>query len=140
MLQIVRNDTYSEKADRQYSSASKNIFTRGTIFFQNKDKTLVSGATLRSGFIVAVNPQILINPEEVYEKIKDIVPIERDVFITKATKKILPTSHLLLPVSSLTTDNAGMIALVAYFKYLQGKTAKYGKVGTDPNLRIKSWQ
>ncbi|MSU45403.1 MAG: penicillin-binding protein 2 [Candidatus Zambryskibacteria bacterium] len=86
MLQIVRNDTYSERADRQYSSTSKNIFTRGTIFFQNKDNTLVSGATLKSGFIVAINPQILINPEQVYEQIKDIIEVDRDVFMTKAKK------------------------------------------------------
>lgn len=94
MLQVVRSDTYSEKADRQYSSTSKNIFTRGTIFFQNKDNTLVSAATLRSGFIVAVNPQVLINPENVYEKIKDIISIDRETFIAKATKKNDPYEEI----------------------------------------------
>ena len=86
MLQIVRSDIYSEKADRQYSSTSKNIFSRGTIFFQNKDNSLVSAATLKSGVIVAINPQILKFPEEAFEKIKEIIPIDHDTFITKATK------------------------------------------------------
>lgn len=94
MLQVVRNDTYSEKADRQYSSTSKNIFTRGTIFFQNKDNTLVSAATLKSGFIVAVNPQILINPEQVYEQIKDIVEVDREMFMAKAKKQNDPYEEI----------------------------------------------
>lgn len=100
ILQIVKNDIYAEKADRQYSSTSKNIFSRGTIFFQNKDNTLVSAATLKSGFIVAVNPQILKNPEEVWEKIKDIVPVEHDVFIAKATKKNDPYEEIAVRTDS----------------------------------------
>ncbi len=86
ILQIVRNDTYSTKADRQYSSSSNKVFSRGSIYFQNKDKTLVSAATLKSGFIVAINPKVLKDPEQVYEKIKDIIPVEKGVFLTKAGK------------------------------------------------------
>ena len=79
ILQIVRNDTYSTKADRQYSSSSNKVFSRGSIYFQNKDKTLVSAATLKSGFIVAINPKVLKDPEQVYERIKDIIPVEKEV-------------------------------------------------------------
>ncbi len=85
-LQIVHHDFYSEKADRQYSSVGNKTFGRGSIFFQNKDGTLVSGATLKSGYIVAVNTQILKNPEQVFESIKDLLPIEREDFLAKATK------------------------------------------------------
>ncbi|MEQ1561359.1 MAG: penicillin-binding protein 2 [Nitrospira sp.] len=86
ILQVVDNNLYLDKADRQYSSTSKNIFSRGTIFFQNKDKSLVSAATLKSGFTIAVNPEVLKNPEDVYIKINEILPLDHDVFIAKATK------------------------------------------------------
>ena len=86
-LQIVDNDLYVNKANKQYSSTSKNIFSRGTIFFQNKDGVLVSAATLKSGYIVAVNPGVLTDPDLVYSKINELLPIPRDVFMTKATKK-----------------------------------------------------
>lgn len=86
ILQIVRNDTYSTKADRQYSSTSNKVFSRGSIYFQNKDKTLVSAATLKSGFIVAINPKVLKDAEQVYEKIKDLIPIEKEAFMIKARK------------------------------------------------------
>ena len=87
LLQIVNNDLYTTKADRQYSSSSKNLFSRGTVYFKNKDSSLVSAATLQSGFTVAVNPQILKNPEDVYLKLNAIMPTDHDSFIAKATKK-----------------------------------------------------
>lgn len=86
VIQIVEGDVYSDKADRQYLSAGGNLFSRATIFFQNKSGELVSGATLKSGHIVAINPQVLKNPEEVYEKISEILPIDKQEFLAKATK------------------------------------------------------
>ncbi len=86
ILQIVDNDLYISKADRQYSSTAQKIFSRGTIFFQNKDNSLVSAATLQSGFIVAINPEILKDPEAVYKKVNEILPLDHDVFMAKAGK------------------------------------------------------
>lgn len=86
-LQVIESDKYITKADRQYQSASKNVFDRGSIFFTNKDGSLVSAATLNSGFIVAVNPEVLKNPESVYTTLNAILPIDHDEFITKATSK-----------------------------------------------------
>lgn len=85
-LQIVNNDVYSDKADRQYIGQAKNIFSRGSIYFTNKDNTLVSAATLKSGVNITINPQILKDPEAVFDKIKDIISINHDDFITKASK------------------------------------------------------
>ncbi len=93
-LQVVDNDVYVNKADKQYSSTSQKIFSRGSIFFQNKDGSLVSAATLKSGFIVAVNPQILKDPEAVYLKLSTILPIEHEVFLAKATKQNDPYEEL----------------------------------------------
>lgn len=94
ILQIVKNDTYTNKADRQYSSGANKVFSRGSIYFQNKDGTMVSAATLKSGFIIAVNPKILENPEDVWNKIKDFVEIDHDTFISKATKKNDPYEEI----------------------------------------------
>ena len=98
ILQIVENDFYINKANRQYSSTSKNIFSRGTIFFQNKDNSLVSAATLKSGFIIAVNPEVLKDPESVYIKINELLPIDHDTFISKATKTKDPYEEIAVHV------------------------------------------
>ncbi len=94
ILQIVQNDFYSNKADRQYVSASKGTFDRGTIYFQNKDDTLVSGATLQSGFIVAVNPEVIQDVEGTYQKLNQILPVDHNVFIAKSSKKSDPYEEI----------------------------------------------
>ena len=85
-LQIVDHELYLSKADRQYLSSSDSLFDRGSIFFQDKDGNLISAATLKSGFIVAVNPEVLQNPESVYQKLNSILPTDHDTFMAKATK------------------------------------------------------
>lgn len=100
ILQIVESDKYTNKADRQYVSVSKNAYDRGTIFFSNKDKSLVSAATLRSGFIIAINPEVLKNPEQVYEKINTIMPLEKEVFMAKATKQKDPYEEIAVHVDT----------------------------------------
>src|SRR3989344_1124232 len=95
-LQIVDNDFYISKADKQYTSTAQKIFSRGSIFFQNKDGSLVSAATLKSGYIVEVNPEILKDPEFAYQKLNEIIPIDRDLFITKATKLNDPYEEIVI--------------------------------------------
>lgn len=94
VLQIVRNDNYIVKADKQYSSSANKVFSRGSIYFSNKDGTLVSAATLKSGFIIAINPEILKNPEDVWLKLNAIINIDHDIFISKANKKNDPYEEI----------------------------------------------
>ena len=94
-LQVVESGLYSDKADRQYVSSGSGIFNRGSIFFQNKDGSLVSAATLQSGYIIAINPEVLQNPESVYSKLNEIVPIDHDSFIAKAGKQLDPYEEIL---------------------------------------------
>ena len=99
-LQIVDHGIYLNKADRQYMSSGSSLFDRGSIFFQDKDGNLISAATLKSGFIVAVNPEVLQNPEDVYQKLSAILPIDHDTFIAKATKSGDPYEEITTKVSS----------------------------------------
>ena len=44
-VEIVQGTIYSEKAARQYSSPSDELFDRGSIFFEMRDKSRVSAAS-----------------------------------------------------------------------------------------------
>ncbi len=99
-MEVVENGLYLDKADRQYSSSAKTIFSRGSIFFQNKDGSLVSAATLKSGFTIALNPKILKDPEDVYKKLNGIIPLDHDAFISKATKPNDPYEEVATKVES----------------------------------------
>lgn len=55
-------------------------------------------------------------------------------------KQEIPTSNLRLPTSELTTDNAGMIALAAFYHYLAHDVTTFDKVKANPNLELRSWR
>ena len=107
-VQIVYGEDYSQKADRQFSSGSGDLFDRGAIYFTRKDGTLISAATLATGFLVAINPQVLGDPEAAYSAILSAAPsstISRDAFLTAAAKK----SRVYIEVAHRLSDESGQI-------------------------------
>ncbi len=88
-VQIIHGSDFAERADRQYQRPS-NAFDRGTIFFSDKDGNLISGATLKTGFIVTINPKILQqndNVDDTYVKLSSAMPtLDMDDFYMRATK------------------------------------------------------
>ncbi len=86
-IQIIHGEAYSHKADRQYVKPNENFYDRGFIYLEDKDGRRISGATIKSGFTVAINPRILENPEDVYEKIIPVLPsIDAETFFLRAGK------------------------------------------------------
>ncbi len=87
-LQIVDGTMYSDKADRQYTSISVNTFDRGSIFFKDKNSSLVSAASLKDGYILALNiKSIATDTEMYYKKLNEIIPIDAAAFYSKVSKK-----------------------------------------------------
>src|SRR3989344_7669442 len=78
ILQIVSGKEFAERAERQYLNPTRGIYNRGSIYFKNKDGTLVSGATVRDGFMLTINPQILANANKTYEIINSITKIDKN--------------------------------------------------------------
>ena len=86
-LQVVNGQNYNEKADRQYTSISTDTFDRGSIFFQDKNKDLISAASLKTGYILALNTRLMAtDTEDYYKKISSIIPMDAGTFYSKATK------------------------------------------------------
>lgn len=94
MIQIVKGEIYKDKAERQYVSPSSSIFNRGKIYFSNKDGTLFSAASIKTGFTLAINPKKLVNAEDAYKKLSVIVPIDEAKFLMKASKKDDPYEEI----------------------------------------------
>ncbi|MEK7552492.1 MAG: penicillin-binding protein 2, partial [Patescibacteria group bacterium] len=86
-IQIIKGEKYRQTAERQNQQSLNKIFDRGAIFFETKDGTLVSGATLEVGYILAINPKQLVNPEAVYLKLNKIWPINQEFFIAKSKQR-----------------------------------------------------
>ncbi len=107
-VQIVRGEQYSERADRQYARPNQNTFDRGSIYFEAKDGGRLSGASVKEGFTLVINPKLLESPEKAYVSLKSILPsIDRESFLQKASKKDDPYEEIMKRVSK---DDGGKIS------------------------------
>ncbi len=75
-LQVMKNQDFLDQADRQYVSKGNSIFNRGTIFFSPRKGDPISAATLRSGYVIAINPKQVEHPEDVYNALSGIVKVD----------------------------------------------------------------
>jgi stage V sporulation protein D (sporulation-specific penicillin-binding protein) len=90
MVQIVNGSIFAERADRQYQRPSGNIFNRGTIYFTEKNGGLVSAATVRTGFILTINPKLVQHAgmERVYQSLVAVLPdLTEEEFYPRARKQ-----------------------------------------------------
>ena len=87
LVQIVHSQEYLDKADHQYVSFVNNIFDRGNIYFQNKDGSLLSAASLLTGYTIAINPQKITDLAPVYQSLSALLPLDLDSFYAKANQK-----------------------------------------------------
>ncbi len=117
-VQIVHGNSYSALADRQYSTPIGDIYERGTIFFSSKDGQLISAATQASGFKVAINNNRIADAELAYEQLSKIIPINRDDFITKASKVNDPYEEIAFHLSKKEADDISSLKIpgVSVFK------------------------
>ncbi|MEK7227406.1 MAG: penicillin-binding protein 2 [Patescibacteria group bacterium] len=95
-LQIVSGEDFKLKAEHQYV-AGINYFDRGSIFFSTKDGTLVPAATVKLGFTISLNPNILKDRsdlEEIYGRLNAIIPLDKEIFLSKAKKVNDPYEEL----------------------------------------------
>ena len=109
LVQVVHSTSYSERADRQYSTPSSDIFERGTIYFSQKDGQLVSAALQTTGFKAVINPSKISDEELTYDKLSQIIKIDRDEFFAKVAKEDDPYEEV---SNHLTKEEADAVSLL----------------------------
>ena len=114
-VQIVYGAAYAGKGDRQFASGSSGLFDRGSIYFTRKDGTHISAAALATGFLVAINPQTLLDPDAAYAAITSVATtsLSKSAFLAAAAKP----NQVHIEVAHHLSDAAGA-ALVA--KHIKG--------------------
>ncbi len=87
-MQVINGNRFRQSAEEKYVVSSDDVLERGSIFFKKKDGELVSAATIRTGYKVIINPTLIASPQELYVKLKPIIPeLEEGKFIEQASKK-----------------------------------------------------
>jgi len=129
-LQILHHEDFVNIADNQYVKKAGGVFTRGTIFFEDKNGGLVSAATLKTGYILAINPSILKNPEDVYSKLSEIIEINKEDFMARASKTKDPYEEITKRIPEDATKKIQALGITGVYMYKEqwrfypgGKTA-----------------
>jgi stage V sporulation protein D (sporulation-specific penicillin-binding protein) len=86
LVQIVRGETYNQKADRQYIAPNQGLFERGTIFYEDKNQKLISAATIKTGYSLVLNTKLLEDSFKAHSEIEKIVDVDDEEFFFKAGK------------------------------------------------------
>ena len=93
-LQIIHGDEFTQRADRQYVQPNQNLFSRGSIFFQDKEGQLIAAAALKTGFLLAIDPTKITDPETALSSLSSIIPLDREAFFLHANKKDDPYEEI----------------------------------------------
>lgn len=86
-IQVKNGDDFRSQADGQYVTSSNNIFKRGNILFEQKDGSLITAATQKKGYKIAINPQKIQNPERVYDTLSEYIKSDRENFLKQVANK-----------------------------------------------------
>ena len=94
--QIIIGENYRQLAARQHRQLlTSQTFDRGSIFFEDKNGALVSGATLQANFILAINPTQIIDSSDTFNQLKIIWPALGEAeFTTKAARASDPYEEI----------------------------------------------
>lgn len=135
VVQIVYGEEFQIRAERQYVSALVAPFDRGSIFYTRKDNSLLSAATLESGFTLAINPREIGDPSVAYAKLSEFVDITEDAFLYRANKIDDPYEELLQEVPEevgkqlLEEDIPGVILVRDRWRYYPGDVRAAHTIG-----------
>ena len=84
-LQILDHESFTKRGEEQYVHTVAELYDRGTIYFTTKDGERIAGATIQSGFVLAVDPTRIKDARAVYEKLREFITIDEETFIYRAT-------------------------------------------------------
>jgi len=141
-LQIVQGESYIDRAHDQYSVPAGDKLDRGTIFFEDKDGNVISAATLKSGYLVAIQPAKL--PDDkmaVFNAFSKIIPdLDKEDFIYRASKIDDPYEVVAHRVDNDTVDK--IIALGISGTKIEGERWRFypGKTLASHTLGFIAYQ
>ncbi len=108
-VQIIHQSSYADRADKQYSTPSGDMFNRGTIFMSKKDGSLVAAGTVMTGFKIAIKAKDVTDGEALYTALTPYTKLTHDEFIAKVGKKNDPYEEV---ATRLSKENADAIAVL----------------------------
>jgi len=119
-VQIVHSEEYSERAQSQYVASTATTDERGDIFFKNKDGRLVTAATQKSGWRLALLPREIyasekVTPDTIFNSISEIYTLDKERFYNSAHKIDDPYEEVAFKLTDEEADSIRALNLDGVF-------------------------
>ncbi|HEY4515423.1 MAG TPA: penicillin-binding protein 2 [Candidatus Paceibacterota bacterium] len=113
IVQVARGEYYDNLSRDQVSSQNQyGYFERGEIYFQTLDGNIVTVAGIERGYLLAIKPSEISDPEAAYLKLGAYLNnIDKETFITKASKSEDPYEEIVHRLSEGIRDEIGALNL-----------------------------
>lgn len=104
VLQVMQGTEFRDRAEGQYVYGSTENFSRGTIFFTEKDGLNRDAATLDSGYTLALIPTEVEDAEALYTTLSEYIELDEETFLAKAHKEDDPYEEVARRVPNTVGD------------------------------------
>jgi cell division protein FtsI/penicillin-binding protein 2 len=84
-LQVMNAEAYEDRAAQQYVHTARDLYSRGSIYFTTKDGEQLSAASIQSGYVLAVNPTHVTDPEEFCTALEPYLDGLGELCVTRAS-------------------------------------------------------
>lgn len=84
-IQIIHADDYQERGKKQYVHTVEDLYDRGEIYLTTRDGENIAGATVQSGYVLAIDPGKTQDVNNTYNSLKDYIEIDEETFKYRAT-------------------------------------------------------
>jgi len=101
---VVNGEKFIVTAERQNINENTISYDRGEIYFESKDGETIPAAISRSGFTIAIKPNIIKDPEDIYNTLSKVLVLDKTDFIAKASKKEDPYEEIANHLNTETAD------------------------------------
>lgn len=135
VIQVLHAESYREEGEKQYVHTVQDLFKRGSIYFTTKNNEKVSAATVKTGSLLAIDPQKIVDAEKTYAEINALVPIDKDTFMARAAKKERTYQEIEREVEDSIADTIkekklpGVMLYSNQWRYYPGKSLAARTVG-----------
>lgn len=103
-LQIFKHDYYTERAEQQYVHTVRDLYNRGSIYFTTRNNEYVSAATIKSGYVLSLNPNQISEAANAYTELAKVLEIDRPEFIERASDKSKTYVEIATEIDQATAD------------------------------------
>jgi cell division protein FtsI/penicillin-binding protein 2 len=75
----VHGSDYRDQAESQYVRTKSDLYSRGSIYFTNRDGTELSAAAIQSGYVLALDPSRITDVSGTCEQLTAIITIDSEI-------------------------------------------------------------